>query len=163
MTKVQILGLLLTFCLPSAAVTTNADGDNIVVKTKDGNSNFPLSQTTKIEFGNDGLTFYTAGNATTGKKFQYDEIEHITFENQTNGIATTETQRGTLKMRSVNGGKAIAVEGMKGSETVDIYSIDGSSQMKKAGFDGGLIDVSRLVPGVYILKIGNQTVKFNKK
>ncbi len=134
--------------------------ESIVVTTNDGKLQYPLNETTEIVVGDDGLTFYTG--AETGKMITYDEISSITFETSA-GIFAQEAKQGNLTIRSAEGGQALIVEGIDTPKAADIYSTSGQLWLHIQGFEGGRIDVAQLPPGIFIIHIGSEAVKFVKK
>lgn len=60
-------------------------------------------------------------------------------------------------------GGTLHVSGCKSRTAIEVYSADGKLVVsEKAAAETTAVDVSRLVPGVYVVKVDNVGIKFNK-
>lgn len=66
-----------------------------------------------------------------------------------------------VEISAVDG--TLHVSGCKSGAAIEVYSADGKLVVaEKAVAETTAVDVSRLVPGVYVVKVDNVGIKFNK-
>lgn len=115
-----------------------------------------LSEVQSIRFGGPSLVIVTPVNIITGE-YELKKVRKLTFQPSINTAINTASD----KEQIVRKGNMIEISGMKSNTDVAIYSVNGQCLATKR-WDGAGIDISSLRPGVYVLKVGNTTFKFNK-
>jgi hypothetical protein len=120
---------------------------------------FPVEEKPQITFEGNVLCIST-------ERFQITNVKKYTFsENEALAIETVEAEKGDLALTKLEGEK-IAVSVKDASAVVRVYSSKGVEQSvhKAVGTDGRVIlDLTGLMPDVYVISVGEETLKIRKK
>ena len=140
-------------------------------------TNIPTTGTwTQIEVDNIPVTNgqCTIGIYSKGAAGNWNGFDDITFtKNSGGGSAATDSVhtrsspvpidiRPAVVIYPNPANDELLIQGIVGSATVQVYSIKGDKVMEKV-VSGQPLYIGQLSPGVYVLKINNQTMKFIKK
>lgn len=145
-----------------SALSVNAD-DKVTVVTVSGETPYEMESISKIDFSDAGLTVVSKGES--GVTYAFDEIKKIVFSNTSTGIEPmTAVQKSKLSLTVDNAGLSVFVNGWgnRGSARLVVYSMSGGTEVNIGEWNGTKVDVSSLPHGIYILKVGNEAVKFKK-
>lgn len=114
----------------------------------------------ELTFGNALTFFYTPGSE--GEVFELNEHTVLTF-NGRSGVNGIQADMGAFTLRSNPVGSTLELIGPSGMTTdLEIFAIYGARVINIPAWQGESVDVAALTPGVYILKLNNQTIKFIK-
>lgn len=143
------------FALLSFAKSYADEGDRLFIYLKSGDIVVvDFAEATKTTFEN-GIV--TVGN----ERYQFTNISKFTFGRNGTGINGTEDDGSELQIDD----HQIVVKQKKRDQTVALYTVDGkrvAADVKKAG-DSVTVDLEALPVGVYLLKVGSETIKFRKR
>lgn len=136
-------------------------GDNVVVNTVSGKKVYQTESVSKMTFKGGKLTVEQKGAA--ADVYDMADVTNVTFD-LTSGIGKVKADGGRLTISSAPGSHVIHVDGYDGSRqyAVAVYSASGTVALRIDRWTGAPIDVGTLPSGVYILKIGESTIKFRK-
>ena len=120
---------------------------------------FPVEDKPQITFEGNVLCIST-------ERFQITNVRKYTFsENEALAIETVEANKEGVELTKLEGEK-IAVSVKDASAVVRVYSSKGVEQNihKAVGTDGQVIlDLTGLMPDVYVISVGEETLKIRKK
>lgn len=134
--------------------------NNIIIYLSSGTTlSFSVEEKPQITFEGNLLCVNT-------ERFQITDVKKYTFsENEAVGIETMDAGKGGLALTRLDGEK-IAVSVKDASVVVRVYSSKGIEQNihKVISKDGKVIlDLTGLMPDVYVIAIGDETLKIRKK
>lgn len=153
--------LTVTLLLASGALPAVHAEKRVEVKAPDGNVEVAaLTTGTKITFGEGGVSILNDGQPTVS--VGYPQAQSIVFANYS-GVLSLAGQSSLGLLRNPVG-DLLEVKGHDNSPaTLGISSIGGGRMLSLKEWKGEAIDVSSLAPGIYLLTINNNTLKFIKK
>ena len=154
-TKIQVAALALLFILSHTAV----NAQQMVVRTQFGSDVYNLSDIAKVLVKKDGLS--VVERAKNAKTYSYPQIMKITFNTATS-LTTLKAQPSNFKVKVEDGGNAISWTGTKGELAVTLFDITGKIISQATRQTSQRMDISALPHGIYVLKVGNNNVKFSK-
>ncbi len=154
-TKIQVAALALLFILSHTAVYAQ----QMVVRTQFGSDVYNLSDIAKVLVKKDGLS--VVERAKNAKTYSYPQIMKITFNTATS-LTTLKAQTSNFKVKVEDGGNAISWTGTKGEQVVTLFDITGKIISQATRQTSQRMDISDLPHGIYVLKIGNNSIKFSK-
>ena len=149
--------LLAASLLCSVSGMAQNASDKIVVSSAEVNFLSAIDSVQSITFNENGFT--VTKNDGSSSSFGYDGV--ITFTDETTGIKSAQLSKGDLRVYSTPGSSLINIEGAKAG-TVEVFSTSGALVVRQLGWNGQPVDVGSLPKGVYILRVGGQSFKFNK-
>lgn len=155
--------LAVTALLAASAVFTAMAEKAVAIVAPDGTvSEISLEQLDRIEIGPDAVT--VRDNAGNTEQHKISEIERINIGTEFSGIREI-IAAGNTAVWPTETKSTVNVAGAKPSTPVNLYSIRGLLQAQTVTDSEGtaLLSLDRLAPGLYILNIGNYTVKITKK
>lgn len=162
MSKVKLI--LSTAALLAAAIPAMADSRVAVDPAEDGGetSYAELTVDTKITFGPTGLTVVNGESSTV---FAYSTLSKVRFETGVNsGVGNVMQNHTSLSLRQNPVETTLEVLGYDGAPTAfAVYSVTGAQALSLSAWQGEPVDVSHLTPGLYLLTVNNETLKFLKK
>ena len=121
----------------------------------------PLKVGTRIAFGPAEFRILNAGDPEMA--FAYRQTSAIRFNTNATGIAGVEAQ-GRLRLLRNPVADVLEVTGHDGSiASVSVTALSGAVVLRTQDWTGEPIDVASLAPGLYILNINKQQLKFIKK
>lgn len=134
--------------------------NNLILYLNSGISlSFPVAEKPQITFEGNVLCINT-------ERFQITDVKKYTFsKNEAVGIETVEAGKDGVAMTRLDGEK-IALRAKDASAVVHIYSSKGVEQNvhRTIGTDGQVIlDLTGLMPDVYVIAVGDETHKIRKK
>ncbi|MCI6671612.1 MAG: T9SS type A sorting domain-containing protein [Prevotella sp.] len=150
--KLLIAGMLIPFGI------AHADDTDLVVQTKSGKSEFALSNLPTIHLNETSIGVKGAKGETAA--FEYADIEQLYFKMVVNMIEANLAT--TFQVNLDETGTTLHLQGIDDFSNVNIFSMNGKIVKKLAHWKGNKIDISSLVPGVYIIQVNNQALKFKK-
>lgn len=153
--------LIASGILASATMLSAHAERSVEVKDHDGNvAKTPLTVGTHISFGETGIDIINEGESPVS--FQYLNISSISFGQ---GSGVNAIQAGTsLRLASNPVGDILRIYGFESKTApLSISSLNGTSMLSIRQWKGEDINVSHLNPGIYLLTINNNTIKFIKK
>lgn len=160
MLQKSVLSLVL---LMTVIWLSEAEAQNLVVRTKDGRENArELGSIRKLTFpGNALLLTFNSGPAET---FSLPVVAKLFFS-FTTGTANMLLQSTPLSIYPNPAGNRLYIQNIpEGPSTVFIYRIDGVMILQKTiTGQHEPVSISNLTPGIYILKVNNQALKFIKQ
>lgn len=136
--------------------------NSIFIKLNNGTQNsVVLSSLNKITFSSANM-FLNLNNATTNS-FAISDINKITF-GLSAGINDVENES-KLSVFPNPASDFIKIKNLPAEESmITVYRIDGAIVMQRSlSFASPSIDISGLSTGLYLIRIGNQTLKFTKR
>ena len=134
-------------CIPLAA---QSSGHQVVLTTVSGHQVvYPTSE-------NPVFDFLSGKCVVKGDTYEFDDIAKIQADITTSGIDATTLPPVTFEATRIT---------LAGNVRAAVYTSDGQRQTVDAATAEGhtTIDTSSLKPGVYILKAGDETLKFTKR
>lgn len=149
----RFLSFTLSLLIAASAL---AAGNNLVVRQKTGNTAIALSSISRITFPSSGGVTISLSDGSS-QSFTHENLYSLKFNSSSTGI---------IEQIGLNtGNDAITFDGslittvMAESTGITVYSLDGT--VVAAGISSQL-DVTHLIPGVYIVKAGCLTAKIIK-
>ncbi len=136
------------------AISSLATGNSLVVHQKTGNTAIDLSNISRITFPSDGGMAISLSDGST-QSYTHENLYSLKFNTSTSGITPTSVNMTDNNIR-FDGTSIILPYGFYG---ITVYSLDGSIV---AMGTSSQLDVTYLVPGVYIVKSGCLTAKIIK-
>lgn len=132
---------------------TLPDGKTKTVKVTDAS---------ELSFGG-GVVKFAANADATPETFALTDETVITFNGGSGGVTDIATEACTLRLRNNPVGDTLEIIGTTDAPVrLEIYAVGGAMMLQRQQWQGETVDVSALNPGLYILKINNQTIKFLK-
>ena len=123
---------------------------NMVVHQTDGSSKqFDISSIRKLLVSPQTFSVYAQDES----QIAMAQIRSVKFSQVSTGISNLAGSGVALQRK----GNMLTLEGLKASDRVQLYSVNGQVT---GNFDGKSLNLSNLSRGVYILKINNKTIKF---
>lgn len=117
-----------------------------------------VTNSTVVKLGGDPRSFSVASES-----IPLSVIKRIVVDTP-NGVESVKDQSVSFRLRQNPVGDRLEIAGESdGSADLTVYSVDGSCRLAVSGWSGDAVDVTMLSPGMYILKINNQTLKFIKR
>lgn len=151
----------ISFLFFIASVTCCAmETNNLILYLNSGTTlSFPVDEKPQITFEGNVLCINT-------ERYQITDVKKYTFsKNEAVGIETVEAGKDGVAMTRLDGEK-IALRAKDASAVVHIYSSKGVEQNvhRTIGTDGQVIlDLTGLMPDVYVIVVGDETHKIRKK
>ncbi len=136
----------------------HADDTHLVVQAKDGNSQFALTALQSISLNETGIGVKDKKGETGA--FDYANIEKLYFNMIVSMVEANPVTTFHVSLDAT--GSTLRLQGVDGFSNVNIYSMNGQIVKKLSHWKGNSIDISALVPGVYIIQVNNQALKFKK-
>ncbi|MDE5999928.1 MAG: hypothetical protein K2H04_07670 [Bacteroidaceae bacterium] len=143
-----------------ASLTHASDTNYLVIHLSSGTRlTLPVEDRPQITFDGSVLCIST-------ERFLLSDILKYTFsENDAVGIETIDADKPGVSLKRLDGEK-IAVGVKDASAMVRVYSASGVEQpiRRTASEEGAVtLDLTGLVPGVYVISVGGETLKIRKK
>lgn len=155
----QLHTIAVTALLAAGPLTAWADTAILVEDPNGTVTSLPLTTASKVTFPVEGLTVTGA----EGKVIPYAQVAKIRFKTES-GIPGIMAPQNTLAIRENPVGDTLRLTGtLDAPADVTITSVSGQTAMRLAKWNGADIDVSALHPGIYLITVNNQTLKFIKK
>ncbi len=154
-TKIQLTAVALLFNLSPTAVYAQ----QMVVQTQLGSDAYNLSNIAKVLVKKDGMS--VVERAKNAKTYSYTQIMKITFHTATS-LTTPKASPSNFKAKVEDGGNAISWTGTKGEQVVTLFDITGKIISQATRQTSQRMDISDLPHGIYVLKVGNNSIKFSK-
>lgn len=158
----KILSVLLFLGLVGSNLLAVDSNQMIIISTDDSQTAYVISTIKKITFESGVMTLHNTSsnsnhNLLTTKKIIFSLV------NTADKNTITEDLNVTVYPNPVE--KTINLSGNIDQKSVHIYSIHGERfETNKNSYNGiTTINVSSFPKGIYILQIGNQSIKFTKK
>lgn len=156
----KLLTAALLACAPLAALAdatvsvTNVDPSVAEVT-------MPIAKNTVIAFGE--IVTITTGDQS--KTFFWPQINEIVFKTKWSGVSDiTASARQALRLSENPVGDTLLIEGApEGRSRLAVTSLSGQTLIVVNDWQGAAIDASSLTPGLYLLTVNNETIKFLKK
>ena len=95
------------------------------------------------------------------QSFALKDIESITFTDITNAIGSVQASS-TEKLQVSVSGNTLHVKGVTDPTTLTIFATTGQVVKQVSQFAGTSVNIASIQPGVYLVKVGNQSAKFSK-
>lgn len=95
------------------------------------------------------------------QSFALKDIESITFTDITNAIGSVQASS-TEKLQVSVSGNTLHVKGVTVPTTLTIFATTGQVVKQVSQFAGTSVNIASIQPGVYLVKVGNQSAKFSK-
>ncbi|MDE6722447.1 MAG: hypothetical protein K2J84_09935 [Bacteroidaceae bacterium] len=152
--------LLFTLFTAWASLTHASDTNYLVIHLSSGTRlTLPVEDRPQITFDGNVLCIST-------ERFLFSDVLKYTFsENDAVGIEAIDADKPGVSLKRLDGEK-IAVRVKDASAMVRVHSTNGVEQpiRRTAGEEGAVIlDLTGLVPGVYMISVGGETLKIRKK
>lgn len=155
----QLHRIAVATLLSAGALTASAETAILVEAPDGGVTSVPVTTATKVTFPTDGVTIAGAES----KVFPYVQVSKIRFQMES-GITGIQAQRATLALRENPVDDVLRISGsLDAPARVTITSVSGQTALRLDEWNGADIDVSALHPGLYLITVNNQTLKFIKK
>ena len=153
--KFRLFTMAAVLLSASAAIADN----NLVVQSAGTHTPYPISSVRIIRFGADGFSICRNGQADVN--YNYANVDKIYFTLSTTGFENIIDDETRMGISIDPSGSIITVNGIS-SGNVNIYNYSGMQVKNLPNWQGERINIADLPKGVYILKINNQSTKFNK-
>ncbi len=153
--RISFIVLLLSF-----ALSVFSEGKLLVVKQTDGSlSEFSLAKEPVMTFKDQKLLI-SVGESSS--EFEIGEVERFYFLDSS--INSVEQLDNSLSF-DLCGRDMIVIKNAEKGQIVRLIGIDGSVFPSRVSIDDDVVKVSlqSLSKGVYLIKIGNKTIKFQRK
>ena len=152
--------LLFTLFTAWASLTHASDSNYLVIHLSSGTRlTLPVEDRPQITFDGSVLCIST-------ERFLLSDVLKYTFsENDAVGIEAIDADKSGVSLKRLDGEK-IAVRVKDASAMVRVYSASGVEQpiRRTASEEGAVtLDLTGLVPGVYVSSVGGETLKIRKK
>lgn len=151
--KILFLAALVAIAGASAMAFTHI----VVNKGNADQATISLSDLSKIRFMDGGLVF----SHQTDYFVPYSQLSTIHFANN-DQTGTNDLAPESFKAVIDGSRTSITFYGIADGATATIYSLSGNVVLSAPVVDGQSVDISRLVKGMYIAKVGENTHKFVK-
>ena len=143
----------------ASLLTANAEKAVEITDPEGGVEKIPLNLNTRLAFGQTGIDISNDGEASVS--IPYLKIQSISFGDLSR---VGEIHSATIGLRQNPVGNMLQVTGQDSKSAVlGITSMDGKTMLLIKDWHGEDIDVAALHPGIYLLSINNNTIKFIKK
>ena len=121
-----------------------------------------LTLATKVSFGPEAMIVTNGDNSV---RFDYAAISRVRFEvGLPSGVNNVMQERTTLSLRQNPVENTLEILGYDGAPaTLSVFSVSGAKALTLAGWQGETVDVALLAPGLYLVTVNNETLKFLKK
>lgn len=143
----------------TTGIMAHADEPQVVVTMLDGaTEEIPLDEVGHFYFEGDNLfatTLSTEGQKTLS--WMLANVLSIRFRNTTDGIGAVK-EGSALKL--LFDGSTLRAEGLKSGQRAAIYAVGGQQVLSMPSWDGSPISTESLPKGVYVFRVGNQSIKF---
>lgn len=139
-----------------------ADSKVIVESPNEGESpkEVGLDVNTKISFTSSGVQIDNGGNVSS---FPFSEVGKIRFKTSAVSVGAVAGDM-EFALRNNPVGAELEITGYKGTPVaLTVSSLNGGTLIVNDAWQGESVDVSTLTPGVYLLTVNNETIKFIKK
>lgn len=145
--------LLVTALILGSSTNVMADDYKyLTAKYNNEEKSIELASIRKITFEAGDVVVYTSEGQV---KFPLSEMEKMFFSEAPTAIESMPMETASMK---VSGG----VLSVSGNGLLRIYSSNGQLQQMAKVYGSSRISLQNLPKGVYIINIGNQSIKFNK-
>ncbi len=154
--------ILLASAILFSAPLARAESEIEVKAPDDGPTvTAPLRVGTVLTLKTDGIEIANEGLSTVA--LPYSKVQTIAFNTNVVGIGRVESGS-ALSLRRNPVETQLEIDGHDGAEvSLRVTSLAGQLAVSLDAWKGEPVDVTHLTPGVYILNINNQTLKFIKK
>lgn len=143
----------------TAATAATAGAPQLVInKGLDGQQTFLFSDIERIQFVDGGLQ--VRGLEST-HELSFADVATIHFD-MLGEVSGVDDVLSDSVLRIVSHGNSITIAGCTDVVAVSIYTVSGLKMLSIPAYDGVGIDVSSLASGLYIVTVGNQSLKFVK-
>lgn len=143
----------------TTSIMAHADEPQVIVTMLNGTAEeIPMNDVGKFYF--DGENLFVKTLAQDGQKtlsWMLANVLSIKFKNTATGIGTI-AEDSSLRLRY--NGSQLTAEGLSGNQRVAIYAAGGQQVFGKAQWDGTPISTDSLPKGVYVFRVGDQSIKF---
>lgn len=112
----------------------------------------------EIYFNNDQLVFLESALSGNTQSWAMDQVAKVTFDGEPNAIQGLSAGSLTLYPNPTHHSFHLAGIGSQPTPLA-IYSVAGTKLLEGSCVDGDNIDISQFKPGIYFVRIGQQTVK----
>ncbi|RRC98418.1 T9SS type A sorting domain-containing protein [Prevotella sp. OH937_COT-195] len=136
----------------------HADDTHLIVQTRTGNSQFELNTLQSISLNETGIGIKDKNGKIDA--FEYENIEKFYFQMLVNMIETNPVT--TFHVNIDKTGSMLNIQGVDDFSNINIYNMNGQIVKKMSQWKGNSIDISSLTPGVYIIQVNKQALKFKK-
>lgn len=149
----------------AAALTTVANAQERVIiivpsEATETEQTVALTTATEITLGKTDLTITDGAQSIT---LPYAQIGELILTDPS-GVDKITGEQQQYRLRENPVGDMLTIEGHDGAAAaVAIYSQSGAAVARVPEWNGEQLEVSRLAPGMYILTINRQAIKFIKK
>lgn len=153
--RTKLYSLLLALPL-LAGTTATAQGQQVVVNLKDGTAQtIPMDEMGYFSFADGSVLAKTKKQSLS---WLMDNVQSIKFKNLLTGIGAIRTESAQLTLRHSN--RQLTAEGLNGTANAAVYTVNGQQVMSLSGWNGQAVSTEQLAKGVYVLRVGNQSIKF---
>ncbi|MDO4191206.1 MAG: T9SS type A sorting domain-containing protein [Bacteroidales bacterium] len=156
---VTVVALLLLTTTYAQAQTGN--GGNVYITHIDGsNSLYSLTPQGSITFEGDSVMLINTNGSSTNVREAIGQIAKVTFDKTSTSLPEVTESGLFLYPNPVD--ETLHIMGLQGHNTYTIYATDGR-QLMQGTLNDGTINVLQLRSGLYLIRIGNETIKFSKR
>jgi hypothetical protein len=154
--------LLVSAAVLAVGAVAGAETTMTISNPGESSKTVNITDDATVSFADGKVEFAKASNAAK-ETFLLTEDTEITFNGSWNGVADVAADLCSLRLRQNPVGDLLEVVGnIDAPARLQIYAISGSRVMLSPQWQGESVDVSALTPGLYILKINNNRIKFLK-
>lgn len=147
----------------ACSLTGYAESKVILESSKEGEAakEAGLDVNTKIRFSSTSVQIDNGGNIST---IPFSDVEKIRFKTSEISVGSIGMDVAKYALRHNPVESALEVVGYNGVPArLSVSSLNGRQEAVVESWQGESVDVSMLTPGVYLLTIDNETIKFIKK
>ncbi len=158
----KLLSISLFLGLILGQLLASDSSEMIVISSDNSETAYVISNIEKITFNSGVMTVH---NSSSDSDHTLLTTRKIVFSLVETSDENTEKEDSNIKVYPNPVVNTIYINGNIEDKTVSIYSISGNKYKTNTNSYNGTtsINVSDLTTGIYILQIGNQSVKFTKK
>lgn len=145
--------------MPFMAGAQTTSDVKMVISGAGGNmGSLPLTTGTTLSFSGENLV---VTQNDTSKEFKLADIDNIAFSAQVSAAEDVTVDLQSLKV-NLSGGVLTASAAEATPIAYRVYSVNGAAVMAGEGSGAVTVDLNPLAKGVYIIKINDKVIKFNR-
>lgn len=153
--RTKLYSLLLALPLLTGTTATAQD-QQVVVNLMDGTAQtIPMDEMGIFTFSEGSVLAKTKKQSLT---WLMDNVRSIKFQNLITGIDAIAGEGSRLTLRHSN--RQLTAEGLNGTANAAVYTVNGQQVMSLTGWNGQAVSTEQLAKGVYVLRVGNESIKF---
>lgn len=156
--------LVICAFLCGTMITRAASVQNLIVQAKGGTkSTYTLSSVRKITFS--GTTMSVVKTDATETDFTISSVQKLLFSSSSTSAIKKEASNAALKAYPNPAKSVFNIDGISKIDNISLYNLTGNELTVSYSLvnNGMQINTANLAQGLYLLRVNNQTIKFQKR